>query len=184
MVARRRLSSLVLVRRRGEEIDVVDGHLRLKSSRKLGVTAVPVIFCDEWSEAQVKAFRLLVNRSGSWATWDEDLVALELADLDALDFDLSLTGFDPFEIDEFLFPEAVEPSAEKAPARPESAVTRQSDRDHDLADLKLDRHDPVNVRVALTSGSLNRPFIIGICQGQTELSSPLLPTERLVAHAS
>ena len=31
---------------------------------------------------------------------------------------------------------------------------------------------------------LYRPFMIGICQGQTELSSPLLPTEPLVAHAS
>jgi len=59
----------ILVRRRGEEIEVVDGHLRLKASQKLGMTAVPVIFCDEWSEAQVKAFRLLVNRSVSWAAW-------------------------------------------------------------------------------------------------------------------
>ena len=48
---------------------VVDGHLRLKAARKLGswpggdVTCIPVILCDEWSDAQVKAFRLLVNRS-------------------------------------------------------------------------------------------------------------------------
>jgi hypothetical protein len=106
--------------------------LRLKAARKLGMTALPVIFCDEWSEVQVKAFRLLVNRSVSWAAWDEDLVALELADLNALDFDLSLTGFDPFEIDEFLFPDDVEPPAEKAP--PETAVTR-------LGDLwRLDAH--------------------------------------------
>src|ERR1039457_860027 len=50
---------------------VVDGHLRLKAARKLGswpggdVTGVPTILCDEWSEAQVKAFRLMVNRSRS-----------------------------------------------------------------------------------------------------------------------
>jgi DNA modification methylase len=115
----------MLVRRRGEEIEVVDGLLRLKAARKLKMTAVPVIFCDEWSEAQVKAFRLLVNRSANWATWDEELVALELADLNALDFDLNLTGFDPFEIDEFLFPKDVEPPTEKA--SPESAVTRLGD---------------------------------------------------------
>jgi DNA modification methylase len=115
----------MLVRRRGEEIEVVDGLLRLKAARKLKMTAVPVIFCDEWSEAQVKAFRLLVNRSANWATWDEELVALELADLNALDFDLTLTGFDPFEIDAFLFPKDVEPPAGKAP--PESAVTRVGD---------------------------------------------------------
>jgi ParB-like chromosome segregation protein Spo0J len=43
--------------------DVVDGHLRLKAAEKLGLTEIPVILCDDWSEAQVKAFRLLVNRS-------------------------------------------------------------------------------------------------------------------------
>src|SRR6059036_3931956 len=55
----------VLVRSNGE---VVDGHLRLKAARKLGswpggdTTGIPVILCDEWTDAQVKAFRLLVNR--------------------------------------------------------------------------------------------------------------------------
>jgi hypothetical protein len=61
---------------------VVDGHLRLKAARKLGswpggdVTSILVVLCDEWSEAQVKAFRLMVNRSVAWADWDEELLAL------------------------------------------------------------------------------------------------------------
>src|SRR5215471_20476284 len=82
--------------------DVVDGHLRLKAARKLGITEIPVILCDEWTDAQVKAFRLMVNRSVSWAEWDPELLAEELADLKGLDFDLSLTGFDDQEIDDFL----------------------------------------------------------------------------------
>jgi ParB-like chromosome segregation protein Spo0J len=65
----------VLARSSGE---VVDGHLRLKAARKLGITEIPVILCDEWTEAQVKAFRLLVNRSATWADFDEELLALEL----------------------------------------------------------------------------------------------------------
>src|SRR3981081_2742402 len=81
---------------------VVDGHLRLKAARKLGITEIPVILCDEWTEAQVKAFRLMVNRSVGWAEWDDELLAQELADLKGLDFDLSLTGFDDREIDDFL----------------------------------------------------------------------------------
>jgi hypothetical protein len=48
---------------------VVDGHLRLKAGRKLGITEVPVILCDEWTPAQVKAFRIMVNRSATWADW-------------------------------------------------------------------------------------------------------------------
>src|SRR3979409_553989 len=80
----------VLARSDGE---VVDGHLRLKAARKLGITEVPVILCDEWTAAQVKAFRLMVNRSVTWADWDEELLALGLLELKDLDFDLTLTGF-------------------------------------------------------------------------------------------
>ena len=85
----------MLARSNGE---VVDGHLRVKSAVKLGIETVPVLLCDEWSEAQVRAFRLLVNRSVTWADWDADLLRLEIEDLKACDFDLSLTGFDPEEL--------------------------------------------------------------------------------------
>src|SRR4030088_2549066 len=85
----------MLARSNGE---VVDGHLRLKAARKLGLTEIPVILCDEWTPAQVKAFRLMVNRSATWADWDEELLALELLDLQTTDYDLALTGFDAKEI--------------------------------------------------------------------------------------
>src|SRR6202163_450269 len=85
----------VLARTDGE---VVDGHLRLKAAKKLGITEVPVILCDEWTPAQVKAFRLMVNRSVAWAEWDEEMLALELLDLQTANFDLSLTGFDTREL--------------------------------------------------------------------------------------
>src|ERR1700682_4075214 len=82
--------------------EVVDGHLRLKAARRLGITEVPVILCDDWTPAQVKAFRLLVNRSVTWAGWDEELLALELQEIQGFDFDLDLTGFDVPEIDKLL----------------------------------------------------------------------------------
>src|ERR1035437_1272543 len=89
----------ILARSDGE---VVDGHLRLKAARKLGLRQLPVILCDEWTPAQVKAFRLLVNRSVTWAEWYEELLALEFQELTELDFDLNLTGFDPEEVDTLL----------------------------------------------------------------------------------
>jgi ParB-like chromosome segregation protein Spo0J len=88
-----------LVRSDGE---VVDGHLRLKAARKLGITDIPVILCDEWTPVQVKAFRLLVNRSATWADWDEELLTLELQDLQTSNLDLALTGFDAKEIEDLL----------------------------------------------------------------------------------
>src|SRR5712675_17407 len=112
-----------LVRSNGE---VVDGHLRLKAARKLGITEIPVILCDEWTPAQVKAFRLMVNRSVTWADWDEELLALELQEIRESDFDLSLTGFDPGEIDGLLALEDEE-AANAAPPLPESATSRLGD---------------------------------------------------------
>jgi len=113
----------VLARSDGE---VVDGHLRLKAARKLGITEVPVILCDEWTPAQVKAFRLMVNRSVTWADWDEELLALELQELKESDFDLDLTGFDPGEIDSLLALEDDE-RANATPPLPESPVSRPGD---------------------------------------------------------
>ena len=111
---------------------IVDGHLRIKAARKLGtwpggdIGQIPIILCDEWSEAQVKAFRLMVNRSVSWADWDEELLSLELQELSAADFDLSLTGFNPGEIDGLLaIPD--EERANAAPPLPENPVSRVGD---------------------------------------------------------
>jgi DNA modification methylase len=112
-----------LVRSDGE---VVDGHLRLKAARKLGITEIPVILCDEWTPAQVKAFRLMVNRSVTWAAWDEELLALELQEIQEADFDLSLTGFDPGEIDDLLALDDEE-KANAVPPLPETPVSRLGD---------------------------------------------------------
>src|SRR5436305_954899 len=113
----------VLARSDGE---VVDGHLRLKAARKLKITEVPVILCDEWSPAQVKAFRLMVNRSVTWADWDEELLSLELQELNAADFDLDLTGFNPKELDDLLaLPD--EEKLNETPVAPKHAVSRSGD---------------------------------------------------------
>lgn len=81
---------------------VVDGHLRLKAARKIGLKEVPVVNADDLTEAQIKAFRLVANQSANWAEWDEELLKLEFKELDDLDFDLELTGFDLDEIEKYL----------------------------------------------------------------------------------
>lgn len=89
---------------------VVDGHLRLKGAAKLkawpggDVAAIPVVLCDGWTDAQVKAFRLMANRSVAWAEWDIDALGTEFLELKALDFNLQLTGFGDKEIVQFLAP--------------------------------------------------------------------------------
>lgn len=104
--------------------ECIDGHLRAKAAAKMGMAEVPVIPCDGWTDAQVKAFRLMVNRSVGWAEWDDELLGLELGDLKALDFDLSLTGFDPRELDQLLLPAASleEDAVPEVPAEPVSRL--------------------------------------------------------------
>ncbi|HUR46334.1 MAG TPA: DNA modification methylase, partial [Candidatus Saccharimonadales bacterium] len=111
-----------LVRGDGE---VIDGHLRLKAARKLGIGDIPVILCDEWTPAQVKAFRIMVNRSATWADWDEDLLAIELLDLQTSEFDLALTGFDSKEIDDLILNDT--PEEDATPALPLQPVTFTGD---------------------------------------------------------
>ena len=65
--------------------EVIDRHLRLKGSIAEKMREVPVVPCDGWTDAQVKAFGLMVNRSVNWAEWDLDALALELGELKALD---------------------------------------------------------------------------------------------------
>jgi len=105
--------------------EVIDGHLRLKAARRLNITDVPVILCDEWTPSQVKAFRIMVNRSATWADWDDELLKLELLDIKASDVDLALTGFDPQELDDLLLPDS--PEEEAAPPIPAYPISSAGD---------------------------------------------------------
>lgn len=91
--------------------EVIDGHLRLKAAHELHLASVPVILCNDWTEAQVKAFRLMVNRSVTWAEWNDELLGVELDDLSELGFDLTLTGFDEDEITRLMQSGEVKPGA-------------------------------------------------------------------------
>ena len=114
----------ILARSSGE---VVDGGLRLKAAQKMGMTELPDILCDECTEAQEKAFRLMVKRSATWAEWDLELVALELEELQTIDFNLDLTGFDTAEIDDLLFRDKTDEPEDIAPAPPAEPVTQSGD---------------------------------------------------------
>jgi DNA modification methylase len=108
---------------------VVDGHLRLKAALRLELPTVPVALADGLSDAQIKAFRLLANRSANWAAWDDDLLQLELADLQGIGFDLALTGFDAEELQSLLddAPATGLTDEDLVPPPPETPITRPGD---------------------------------------------------------
>lgn len=82
--------------------ELIDGHLRYKAALAMGMLQVPVILADDMTDAQIRAFRILINRSATWAEWDEELLLQELRALKTLDVDLAVTGFEDRELDELL----------------------------------------------------------------------------------
>ncbi len=76
---------------------VVGGHQRLKVLMDMGMTEVDCVVV-EMDEDKEKALNIALNKiSGDW---DKDKLALLIADLQGADFDVSLTGFEPAEIDD------------------------------------------------------------------------------------
>lgn len=65
---------------------VITGHTRLASAKQLGLEKVPCIIADDLTPKQVKAFRLVDNRTSEFASWNYDLLQSEL---ETLDIDLS-----------------------------------------------------------------------------------------------
>ena len=78
----------------GSDGVIVAGHGRLAAAQKLGLIMVPVVVLDHLTPTQRRALVLADNRIAENATWDEDLLRVELADLQDAGFDLDITGFD------------------------------------------------------------------------------------------
>ena len=70
----------------GKNKVVVAGHTRLKAAQKLGLEAVPCIVAEDLTDEQLKAFRLIDNKTAELATWDMEKL---IAELDTLSSDLS-----------------------------------------------------------------------------------------------
>jgi len=105
---------------------IVIGHLRRAAGRFLGLTEVPVHVARDLTPAQIRGLRLADNRTNEEAAWDEEALALELREIQELDLDLSLSGFDPGEIDKLLLLDDEE-RANATPPLPETAVSRLGD---------------------------------------------------------
>ena len=72
---------------------IVAGHTRLKAAKELGMEEVPCIVADDLNEEQIKAFRLVDNKTAEMADWDIELLNTELLDLEA-NFDMADFGFE------------------------------------------------------------------------------------------
>jgi DNA modification methylase len=111
---------------------IVAGHGRLLAAKKLDLAEVPVIVLDHLSEIQRRAYVLADNRLSLSAGWNDDLLAEELAAIEAEGFDLGVIGFAGDELESLLAaddaPASAEPQAEEEVAEaPAIAVTQPGD---------------------------------------------------------
>jgi DNA modification methylase len=106
---------------------IIVGHVRRLAALQLGWTEAPVHVADKLTPAQIRAYRLMDNRSHLESDWDLDLLGPELAELSALSFDLSLTGFSVHELDVLLRNPLDEEKADQAPPLPEIATSQLGD---------------------------------------------------------
>lgn len=93
------------------ENGIIAGHGRLMAARKLGYTEVPTIELKDLTETQRKAYIIADNRLALNAGWDNEMLALELAEIGELGFDLDMTGFKAEEIKALQTPD-FEPATE------------------------------------------------------------------------
>ena len=114
-----------------EDGELIAGHGRVLAATQLGLTEAPVIVLGHLTEAQRRAYRLADNRLAE-SPWDEALLAGELQELAADDFDLSLVGFSDAELDQLLAFDAGDEGdgggdGEDVPEAPEVPVSRPGD---------------------------------------------------------
>ena len=82
---------------------IICGHTRIEGAKLLGLKKVPCIIADDLTPKQVKAFRLVDNRTSEFASWNYDLLQTELEslDIDLSDFEFpDLTYEDTLDADE------------------------------------------------------------------------------------
>jgi DNA modification methylase len=112
----------------GETRRIVAGNGRYFAAKRLGLSAVPVVEERHLTPVQRRAFVIADNKIALNAGWSNEILAEELPALEALGFDVRLTGFDEKEMAEIIASVEPEPPDEPdLPALPERAISRTGD---------------------------------------------------------
>ena len=78
------------------------GHTRYYAAKRLNLESVPTIKVCDLTPAQEKAYRIADNKISEYSSWDNELLTVELETIQELDFDLDLTGFENWELNNLL----------------------------------------------------------------------------------
>jgi len=81
---------------------IIAGHGRVMAATRMKLETVPCLRLSHLTEAQRRAYVIADNKIAMNSGWDSELLANELSDLHADDFDMALLGFDSDELGELL----------------------------------------------------------------------------------
>lgn len=73
---------------------IIAGHGRVMAAKKMGMSKVPCLYVEHLTDEQMRAYVIADNKLAEEAGWDMEILQNELEALQALDFDISLTGFE------------------------------------------------------------------------------------------
>ena len=85
-----------------KDLTIIAGHGRVLAAKEEGITEVPCVFAEHLTEAQKRAYIIADNRLAMNAGWDAEMLSVELSELQGVDFDISLLGFDDAELNKLL----------------------------------------------------------------------------------
>ena len=91
-----------------KDYNIIAGHGRVMAAKEEGIESVPCVFAEHLTDAQKRAYILADNRLTLNAGWDNEMLSVELSDLQASAFDLSLLGFSDAEMNKLLTPEDIQ----------------------------------------------------------------------------
>jgi hypothetical protein len=73
---------------------IIAGHGRVMAAKLLGLSEVPCVIAEGWTEPQKRAYVIADNKLAEQGSWDQELLSLELKDIELSGFDMDLIGFD------------------------------------------------------------------------------------------
>jgi ParB family chromosome partitioning protein len=91
---------------------IIAGHGRVMAARKLGLAEVPCIRLGHLTEIQKRAYVIADNKLALNAGWNDEALRLELAEIKAADYDVTLTGFGEEEVAALIAPVDFQPGTE------------------------------------------------------------------------
>jgi DNA modification methylase len=108
---------------------IIVGHTRYKAALKLGLEKVPVHVAKDLTPEQIKAYRIADNKTAELSDWNYDLLPVELAELQGMNYDLGLLGFDQDELAKLLDGGVKDGlcDPDEVPEPPDEATTRLGD---------------------------------------------------------